>query len=471
MTNTYEIELKIVNAFKGFIKAYRLDPFGFDNDRFEPKFKYAWRYFTETETQEQLELFYEVKSCKRLIELFERAYPEQIDPKLLIRHLLDSLSDWIIEGNERDDQHALEKAAEQLIMKVQAEIKKRLMFVPLEGLEVEGITNLELGNVVLYTHEPNSLLSTLLQQRRTRYQSFDKGDSEFFKNVKAFVTCEVVGQPNQAIQKAIAETQTALNILRFYLASNYVHEQSDDLVARMGIAGNLNTDEQLKVFYIDAEMPSEGQFPGSTERRKLHRSFTLTIEQAESMRNLGLTKINEAFRSLNTCESPSDLSRRLTRAITWFAKGTSARSIVDSFLMYAIAIEGLLSENRTSKETYATQMAALVTCSETEDLICPIGGLISSDFAKQLRKATTLNDRFNIIRNHISELFDYRNKIAHGAVLENEVEKKNLLDFETLVRNAILSFLKNNWNTLGEFKDWVHKSTRLDFVPRATDSR
>lgn len=470
---TIEIELKIINAFKGFIRSYRLEKLALDNnneDRLEPEFKYAWRHFTETETDEQLELFYEIKSCNRIVELFERAHPEQIDRELVVRYLLDCLSDWITESCNPNDQDLLEEVAKRFIAQVSNDIKKRLLFVPLEGLEIVGGINLELGNVTIHPHRENSSLSLLLSQRQKRYRRFDISGSKYFKSVKSFITCEIVGHTNQAIQKAISETHIALNILRFFLASNYFHEQSDISVSRMGIAGSLNMDQQLKIFYINVEMPLEEQFPGSTERRKLHSSFTLTSEQAKSMQNLGLTKINEAFRSLN-CESPPDLSRRLTRAIMWFAKGTSARSIADSFLMYAIAIEGLLSENRTSQETYATQMAALVTCSKTEDLICPVGGHISSSFAAQLKKTTTLNDRFNLIRNRTLELFDYRNRIAHGAVLENEVEKKNLLDFETLVRNAILSFLKNNWNTLGEFKDWVNKSTRFDFVPRATDSR
>ena len=76
-----------------------------------------------------------------------------------------------------------------------------------------------------------------------------------------------------------------------------------------------------------------------------------------------------------------------------------------------------------------------------------------------------MSKRFNAIRERATELFAYRNDIAHGQVLDEEINPINPLDFETLVRNCILSFLVDHWESFADFEEWVDASTTLDFAP------
>jgi hypothetical protein len=70
------------------------------------------------------------------------------------------------------------------------------------------------------------------------------------------------------------------------------------------------------------------------------------------------------------------------------------------------------------------------------------------------------------VREHVIQLFGYRNKIAHGQILDQDIDPLNLLDFETLVRNSILSFLIADWKKFRDFKQWLDESIHLHFSPK-----
>ena len=71
-----------------------------------------------------------------------------------------------------------------------------------------------------------------------------------------------------------------------------------------------------------------------------------------------------------------------------------------------------------------------------------------------------------VTRERVLVLFNQRNRIAHGALLENEIDTLDLVDFETLVRNSILSFVMKEWGEFREFKLWVKESVGYNFQPK-----
>ena len=452
---------KIINAFNGVIRTYRFEPLNKKTDHLWED--YTWTMLTYSIGEETVQLFYEKRSFSQILDMVDEFFLGQTDKQTTSRLLLDSLNDWIIAGNELHDQKKVKKAVKDFISNIEEEIKPRLIYIPIEGLKLQTDNSVALANCTLFRNDNNSEFNQLQEQYKKRWQNEDLADANFDR-ATSFFTYEITAHYQKGMDRGIEEAQLSLRILRLYIGSYYFHENKNDVVQRMGIAGSLHLDERLKVFCISPDIPISDQYPGSRERSRHHENFAIGTEQIEAMQETGLNKINKLLLSLDSISRGDDLARRMVRAITWFAKGTTAKKIADSYLMYAIAIEGLLSEGRTSQETYATRMAALVT-GTGDNLIVPMGGYISPEFGKELKEASSLNNRYNLIQKKIVQLFIYRNKIAHGAVLSNEVDERNLLDFETMVRNSILSFAVNKWNTLSEFKDWVNKSIGHYFNP------
>lgn len=413
---------------------------------------------------EDFQLYTHKVSKLRVIELVEKLFPGQTSIGQVSDALRDSLKNWIIEGKDPKDQVQLEDAAKRFLKQVEEAIRPIIVYLPIEGLEIKSSRSLQLGKCFIYSNHSNSEFMQLMNQDTNRYGRNNL--PEWLNNhVKAYATFEVTAHSKRGMSRGIDETNQALNILRLYISSYYFHENGRSVVRRMGLSGTLNHGERSRIFFVSQAKPLDSQYPGGEESRTVVRNFEVTDEFIDHMYSHGLARINNLLQSVVESGDVSDIARRLHRAVTWYAKATKAKNIADSYLMYAIALEGLLSEGRTSQETYSLQVAALVSCDKDECIIYPVGGYLSSEFSKKLKKTKNLTDRFNLIRDRVFQLISYRNRIAHGAVLENEVDEIELLDFETLVQNTILAFVMKEWRSFKDFTSWFNKNIRYEFRP------
>jgi hypothetical protein len=275
--------------------------------------------------------------------------------------------------------------------------------------------------------------------------------------VPAFFKVILTGHTGRANQTGKEEAELALNVLRLFVGSYYWNfHRSPSRPICMGISGTLPAfGRHSSVFHVYRDRPTQEQLLGGSEEYGGRRDIELNHETVEDLRKDFLPHINQLLRSLGSeTETREDVARRLPRVINWFGKASTTNSIAESFLMYAISLEGLLSEGRTPKEEYARRVAALLTRNGAKGLY-PFIGYLSSPFVGRLRQASSRSERFTIVKDRVVELFGYRNDIAHGRVLEDEIEASNLLDMESLIRNSILSFLDGGWNTLKGFKAWL----------------
>lgn len=285
-----------------------------------------------------------------------------------------------------------------------------------------------------------------------------------FEDASSFVKAEICAHRKRAIERTKEITEETLDVLRLFLASYYRDIYRVPGVRRqMGVAGTLPRRKGSRVLTVKTRGTTEKQIPRVSFEFENYKPYELTDEMIKEMKALGLSTLNSYLPCIDEA-SHGSLQIRLYRAMSWFSKGTTASKVADSYLMYAIAAESLLSEGRTPQGTYATWIASLVTRDE-DRFVYRLDGAISASLADRLKSASSLSKRFNIIRERATELFDYRNDIAHGQILDEDINPINLLDFETLVRNCILSFLVDNRESFADFKGWVEASTTLGFVP------
>jgi len=454
----------VIVAFKGFISTYALLPVEERKLIEDSKYHRSWKFFCSD--AEMFELFYEREAYDRVIDLVDRLHHGQTDRAFVSQCLGQIVTEWIEQGHTADNQ-LMEQAATNFLDKVDREILDRVIYIPVEGIKANISQNLQLAQCQLCRNFSNSELMMLVRRNKEKFP--DKLDEYLssFEQAPAFLKVSVSGHFKRAITEGRKEAELALNVLRLFLGSFYfdIYRQSSDPRC-MGLIGTLHKGDHSHVFCIQADVPIEKQFPGSSVefRHYARNPFTLDNRAVEELKKLGLTHINQRLHSL-AAGNGGEVARRLLRAIEWFGKATATSSIVESFLMLAISVEALLSDRRTPKETYAKRMAALVTRHGREGFY-PYGGNVSSEFGEELKNASCTSERFNVVRNRVEKLFEYRNSIAHGGKLEGEIDALHSLDLETLVRNSILSFVDGGWNTLGEFKNWVNPSVIYSFCPR-----
>jgi len=446
---------KVISAFKGFMRSYELEPLRGGQLKKNQNYLRLIGGPLFYKGKEAFELFYHRQAYDRLLHLVDRLYSGQVDGRVVHRHLKQTVTEWIEQGHSPDDQLQLEQTAASFLDKVERELSNYVLYVPIEGLEGSYPQGLKLGRCQLYRNSQHSELVKLLQAHRRRIRESDEYLSSI-EQVPAFFQVSVSGHSGRADQEAKKEARLALNILRLFLGSYYFDVyQRPSVPRRIDLVGTLPTGEHSLVFRVQDNRPIEEQFPGSSVQIKHYEPFKLSSGVIKAMNDSGLARINRLVCKIATGNKGS-IGPRLLRSINWFAKATTTDSIADSFLMYAISLESLLSEGNTPKETYARRMAALVT-REDEDGSYPLSGhRISAAFHERL-EGKSQSELFSVVETRVVELFGLRNDVAHGRVLDYEIDPLDLLDFETLVRCSILSFVGGGWDSLEQFKGWVRE--------------
>jgi len=123
---------KVVGAFKGFIRTYKLLPVK-ERDLIEES-EYIGTFQLFRSETEWSRLFYKKRSYGRLIDLVDRLFHGQTDSKFVSRCLGQVATEWIEQGYSTDDQARLEQSAADFLEKVGQGIKNFVLYVPIERI-------------------------------------------------------------------------------------------------------------------------------------------------------------------------------------------------------------------------------------------------------------------------------------------------------------------------------------------------
>jgi hypothetical protein len=451
---------KVVAAFKGYVRNHSLVPS--DEPRTDPDQEHDYLCRAVRKEGTVYDIQHKRNDEDRILSLVECLYPGMIDRKAVTRLLADALKTWVRCEHSTDDQQCLVQAAEQFLEQVEGRIQDYEIFIPLDGLEITEVEDVKIARCSLFSNRPGSDLRrrVLPKLQPGAYRIQMAGAIE---GAPAFFKVRLCGQFERVTAEGREEAELSLNLLRLFIASYFYHEYRQVVPTRMGIRGILPEPACSTVFAAPALANPETSEIGFSQTGISHEPFRLDAARVDLMQSLGLDRINDHLLSLEGDEDR--LAGSLMRSVTWFGKATNANSIAESFLMYALALEGLLGNGgRAVKENYALHVAALVTRDDPRGLY-PAQGRVSPSFADMYNAARTTSDRFNAVRCRVIDLFSIRNSIAHGAKLERDIDGLDLLDFETLVRNSILSFVLGGWIDLGSFRDWVKNRVTYHFSP------
>lgn len=438
-------------VLKGFLRTLDLKPLKSDQGWTSGDYFGTMRFFESDGDDRQL--YYRKQELHRFIDKLSILYPDQIDKRFASHLLVDLACEWVENNYQIKDQDKITELLSGYLDEIKEHIQSYTVYIPISGLKIEGNSSIQVGQLTLRRNTEDSEMSRVIQRAESVIEPVRKAP--------AFAKLRVHAHPRHAKERAKEITEGALDVLRLYFGSHYYDIYVDS--RSMGITGTLPGQGLVQVFAVEDEKPLEDQRPGSLATRDVQMPYSVSVRLVEEMERLGLSRFNALLEEVEECK-PNSAELRLYRALRWFAKGTTASKIADSYMMYAIAAEALLSEGRTTKEAYARWIASLVI--REGNSIYPFGGGLSTSFHKRLKSAEVLSERFNVVREHVIQLFGYRNKIAHGQILDQDIDPLNLLDFETLVRNSILSFLIADWKKFRDFKQWLDESIHLHFSPK-----
>lgn len=383
-----------------------------------------------------------------LVQLLEHAYPDQLDERV-IQHTLADLIRNILTGQEPViTPAALEPAARQLLAEITRDLRNHRALVVVDGLHLNEAVSLPLGACTLRTLDQTHEVP-LIQHLEQRREVPDLGSQPVLE-------VQMFGHTARVVSNARSAAETAIDIFRLFNAS-WHRDRPPYVPSRRRIGLHLAQVRELeKIYTIDDQLT----VAASHWYPQHYDSYSLGRYESERMQRLGLEQVNQL--TMVPLERVDDKAQRIRRAIHWFAKGTYANSIADSFLMYSIAAEALVADGRSSQPTNAHRIAGLLSRSNTYLNMVPFSQVVVDD----LMRAFQPHRRFAIISVRLQSLFKFRNRVAHGQEMTGEQDViAELIDMETFTRGAILAFSVSPWNNLAEYADWLHASTQFHPEP------
>lgn len=392
------------------------------------------------------------KDILDLVAHFEKLHPNRIDDEFIAGALTKSLEQWILQDRDAHNNSDVVALVKQLVSKIESEIFLMTVYVPIVGLRLNISEPISLVGGYLCSNLGESEMKKLIHFQRERSHREYNYESED-KSVKAFFKISYMAHYRRVIREAKERASLALDVLRLYIGS-----YNDG--KKMGVLGTILPISFSELFLVKGTDLSEDARMGSHEYRLDEQKMDYQINHKElnSINSLGLQKIDSHLIAVLLNESQkSFLSYRVFRAIHWYAKGITATSPADSFFSYAISMEALLSENRTLQNNYALWVAALVTRGESNTAF-PSNDLIFTPKATSAFIGNTLRIRHFANVQAIAKIFmSERNQIAHGNALATRIQMNKLIIFESLVKNSILSFVMDGWDSVKSFKGSLKK--------------
>lgn len=436
-----DLERKIEGACKGVLTC--LDPL-LDNGK---KIRRDQMRLDINSPDRRASFSYPPAKIKNLCDRVKTFLTHEVTDDLVWRYLVEIIPDnYKQEGSVSSE--FLDEAAKCFLRKLKKEEKMFDFYFPIQGLHFNGSFDLEVVNGCFFC---NHSQSEFVEKARL---AVERGISKDFidncPQTPVFFKVSSSGQTAQeACRKAKDDVELALNVLRLFVGSYYHDIQMMPTGPRfMRVEENILTGNRRGYVLYETD---DGVIGPSGWRYDHWQSFVFRDEQIKRCKKY-LPRINELLCSCSQgIGSRQDFAGRLLRVVNWFGKASIADSIAESFLLYAMSLESLLSEGRTPKETYGERVAALIMRSNF-DWICPGDENLFSSFKKELDEASSESERFEVIKKEIIDLFKYRNLVAHGNLLQTEIKPDKLLTLEFLVRNSVLSFIDGGWQTLEKFK-------------------
>lgn len=452
-----EIPEKILSAWTGILRSYKLDPEHQPEvgktlpDYFDP-----WKPFSKDTDDKVYWLLIKKKEMKGFRIVLQRHFNGNVSTDAIDMLVIHALHVWIEEGFELKNSYKVRETLVDILAKMREMIGPHTIALPIIGLDLQTDTDVWFGDCcVVPGKKRNSIFKKMINLSGKKY-----GDKiERKQKDSPFLLLKMEGETKYVVESAKERGEIVLDVIRFYLGSFYFDFGPYDKRRRIGISGAFTDGAKQYIYWFKGDNISSETFVGTSQSIDIYGNFTLDKGIYEEMKKNGINIIMPHLQSAILPDA-SEISKRLYRAIRWFSKGTRASDISDSFLCYVIALEALLSKGSTSKETYASYVSALVSRNtDTQNMIypgflSPVYNRLEKGLVQKLRNVERIKQRFEILEAEIKYLFKLRNQIAHGGIFDLQEYIVDLLNLETLTKNAILSFVLLNPVTFKDFRNW-----------------
>jgi hypothetical protein len=308
------------------------------------------------------------------------------------------------------------------------------VLIPIDSFKLDGISELRIGKVLFIDY--NSIHENIesefleifdqnpaipLEEKEFRKMNFEQAIESFRNRVCADIT--VYSELIESYSKALNEVENTLNLLRFYIPLLY----SQDPKVKIEVYGNHNN--IISGFRSLLSIKQYSEFNCRMERFGPLELYIMSQDRLNYLRqNCYLDLLGSIFSKDK--KDYNDLERRIINSIRWIGTGIQISSNCDKFLMYIIAIESLLGDEKEKAAPIAERCAFLLS---------------------DVPEKRIQNDK------KMKSLYDTRSKIVHEGVTEITAEDAGSAQWMAISCLFAVCKRLNNWQNLDQIKKWIRE--------------
>lgn len=342
-------------------------------------------------TQSMVKLFHEHN-------VSEEADPEADAP------LLDSILDTLVSA-------AVSNEVTNLLELLKSKIEPWTTYVFVEGIELKGLRELQLGTATLYPKEYGPWRQALeVVKARGRLEATLQNIKRDTEHCHCYLTIGIEGESKYVDEQAFHQAQdNILAILNLYLGS-FRHRTYQ----KIGVLGQPAIVRRRIVF---KHTPSNGEdwsrvkFFYSWEFAPA-RFYEINETMVQNWKEHGLDRVAECIESVDS--KRESVESRIRRAIIWYSRALNAYSQDEQFVGLTTALESLLVADENVD-------------SITQRLADGVSMLLGGGFENR-----------QCIKKKMKNLYNMRGRVVHAGV---PVSQENLFSLNGIVAGTIIAFI------------------------------
>jgi hypothetical protein len=363
---------------------------------------------------------------RQIVQLFEEiAISEDADPELDIP-LGGAFENLSI------SKEAIINHVKNLLNTLDLSIQKYTIYIPVEGIQLQGISDLRIGNLVTIYPTENGLIPKLIADYPSEYNVGIIAKT--LGTVKCYgVIADIEGDIEFAKEEAHRKMRDAISILDFYLVLGSHRNHSWQ---KIGVIGQHANQRKQEIFYSKVPNPEKEEFllPGISSQYLNGREYVINEAEVNKWKAYGYEDLVQFFED----GTKNDIALRVRRAITWYSKAMKADEVDEQFVALAVSLEILVGE-------------------KAENNVETSWGSIGQKLAERTAYLIGKNYQSKIdIVKRVKKLYGFRSGIVHSGI---PISHENLHSLNNIVHSVILSFLARfkNFTNWEEFQTWESK--------------
>jgi hypothetical protein len=292
--------------------------------------------------------------------------------------------------------------------------------VPVAGIDLDGIEEFRIGSVLFTKFVADNRFLKLADKIPS---SNEIRQTEYLTSLqdKIVAVVDEKGESQRATEKGVCAVEEAMNILRFYSAFS---PEGQEVKMNLGLKPKLEIWSSVLI-----QTEREQAHPFKTPQYIAPFYFTIDSKSLRMMNDNSIATLDRILKLKSS--NRTEMQKQILNAIKWFGLARQMDDDATAFLEYYVALDMVLSLQRTKGRIIAKSVASL----------------IGKDSGHKLK-----------VEAYQKELWQIRNNVVHRGEWSAK-DRRRLSGIRNTVKDVVITLLRraDEFQTKAHLQEWLER--------------